>query len=236
VLFLHGLVMDNLSSWYFTVATKAAAHRQVMLYDMRGHGRSSRPERGYDLGSLCEEALAVIDSFAPEQAVQIVGNSFGGLLAIVLALEHPSRVHSLALVDALLPEPGFATQMEATLSLQGEAADARIQSSFQSWLGRHSQRKRSRLAESARALVYETTLLQDLRRSTTYEDSDYARIQVPVLALYGESSDQRQAGERLCEQLEVQQLELIEGATHSVLWEATDQVQSRLLEWLASQG
>ena len=33
VVFLHGLVMDNLSSWYFTVANPVAVHAEVMLYD-----------------------------------------------------------------------------------------------------------------------------------------------------------------------------------------------------------
>ena len=42
VVFLHGLVMDNLSSWYFTVANPVAQQRSVLLYDLRGHGRSGR--------------------------------------------------------------------------------------------------------------------------------------------------------------------------------------------------
>ncbi|HWL88800.1 MAG TPA: alpha/beta fold hydrolase, partial [Polyangiaceae bacterium] len=43
VVFLHGLVMDNLSSWYFTVANVVAAFADVVLYDLRGHGLSDRP-------------------------------------------------------------------------------------------------------------------------------------------------------------------------------------------------
>ena len=40
VVFLHGLVMDNLSSWYFTVANPVARIADVLLYDLRGHGKS----------------------------------------------------------------------------------------------------------------------------------------------------------------------------------------------------
>ena len=43
VLFLHGLIMDNLSSWYFTAATAVARCCRVLLMDLRGHGRSGRP-------------------------------------------------------------------------------------------------------------------------------------------------------------------------------------------------
>ncbi|MDF1563283.1 MAG: alpha/beta hydrolase [Deltaproteobacteria bacterium] len=232
-LFLHGLVMDNLSSWFFTVAGKAAAERRVVLHDLRGHGRSERPASGYTLPELTGEIVGVLDALGVEQPVQVVGNSFGGLLAICLALEHPERVASLALVDALLPEPGWAGNMRATLSLEGDAADSRIASDFKSWLGRHSARKRNRLADAARTLVKETSLLDDLETSPTHEDAAYERITAPVLALYGGASDQRAAGERLCARLPDARLEIVPGATHSILWEATDLLTERLLAWLA---
>ena len=55
VLFVHGLVMDNLASWYFTVANPVATHRPVILYDLRGHGLSERPPTGYGLQTLVAE-------------------------------------------------------------------------------------------------------------------------------------------------------------------------------------
>lgn len=232
VLFLHGLVMDNLSSWFFTVAGKAAARRRVILYDLRGHGRSERPARGYDLMALVAECEGVLEALDVRRPAAVVGNSFGGLLALTLALTRPERVARLALVDGLLPEPGWAEAMVRTLSLEGEAADRRIASSFASWLGRHSARKRNRLAASARALVQETSLLRDLEASPSFSDEAYERVAVPVLALYGERSDQRPAGERLCMRLPRGRLEIVPEATHSVLWEATDALTERLLRWL----
>ena len=47
VVFVHGLIMDNLASWYFTVANAVASSNDVILYDLRGHGLSEdtgRPE------------------------------------------------------------------------------------------------------------------------------------------------------------------------------------------------
>ena len=49
VFFIHGLVMDNLSSWYFTVAPRVAQLAGVVVYDLRGHGRSQRPHKGLSL-------------------------------------------------------------------------------------------------------------------------------------------------------------------------------------------
>ena len=55
--------------------------------------------------------------------------------------------------------------MTSTLGLTGEARDQKIAASFQSWLGRHSARKRTRLAAAAEALVEGTSLVADLAAS-----------------------------------------------------------------------
>jgi pimeloyl-ACP methyl ester carboxylesterase len=44
VVFIHGLVMDNLSSWYFAAATQVARQHPVLLWDLRGP-RPQRPPR-----------------------------------------------------------------------------------------------------------------------------------------------------------------------------------------------
>src|SRR5438477_5619060 len=85
VVFLHGLVMDNLSSFYFTLANPVARSAEVLLYDLRGHGRSERPARGYKVDDLCVELLALLDALGISKPVQLVGNSFGGMLALSFA-------------------------------------------------------------------------------------------------------------------------------------------------------
>jgi len=234
VVFLHGLVMDNLSSWYFTVANPVAAHRPVLLYDLRGHGRSGRPDTGYTLDDLVAELRGVLDACEVQRAT-LVGNSFGGLLALASALAHPDRVDGLVLVDALLPEPGWGERMAGTLGLRGDERDARIATSFEHWLGRHSARKRTRLAEHARALVEGTTLLADIRASRSWEDTAYEALAMPVLALYGADSDVRDQGERLAARLSDVDLTILPGCSHSVLWEATDRVREDVVAWLEAR-
>ena len=44
VVFVHGLIIDNLSSFYYTLAGPVMdAGAEAFLYDLRGHGRSERP-------------------------------------------------------------------------------------------------------------------------------------------------------------------------------------------------
>ena len=232
VLFVHGLVMDNLASWYFTVANPVATARPVLLYDLRGHGLSERPPSGYALDDLVAELHGVLDATVPGVPVTLVGHSFGGLLALAAARARPERCAGLVLVDGLLPEPGWGARMAATLRLSGPERDATIAERFSAWLGRHSDRKRNRLVEQARGLVERTTLVADLEGSPGYPDDAWRALNVPTLALYGSASDVRSHGERLARALPDCTLELLPEATHSLMWEQTAVVRDRIVAWL----
>jgi len=165
-----------------------------------------------------------------------VGNSFGGLLALAFSIAQPDRVAGMVLVDAHLPGPGWGDEMAETLALEGAERDQRIAKAFGSWLGRHSTRKRTRLAESAAALVQKTSLASDLRHTPPLGEAELARVCCPVLLLYGERSDLRMAGERLARALPGAELRLLAGCTHSVLWEATSEVRRQVEQWLAARA
>ena len=47
VVMLHGLMIDDLSSLYFTAAPALADVADVVLYDLRGHGKTEQPATGY---------------------------------------------------------------------------------------------------------------------------------------------------------------------------------------------
>lgn len=229
VVFLHGLVMDNLSSFYFTLANPMAELAEVVLYDLRGHGMSERPASGYAVDDFVADLAELLDALGVRGPAILVGNSFGGLLALAYASAHPARVAGLALIDAHDGTDGWAARMATTLALRGEARDAAIAENFRAWLGRHSERKRTRLARAAEELVERTSLIADLKASPALPATRLARITCPVLALYGERSDVRARGEELARVLPRCALEIVPGCTHSVLWEATAHVRARVV-------
>jgi 3-oxoadipate enol-lactonase len=68
----------------------------VLAYDQRGLGRTSKPNKAYSMADYAEDAAAVLDAVGWER-VRVVGVSFGGMVALELVLRHPDRVSKLAL-------------------------------------------------------------------------------------------------------------------------------------------
>lgn len=226
VVFIHGLVMDNLSSWYFTVAGEVAKVCEVLLYDLRGHGGSERPLTGYRVDDMVADLDALLSSAAPGRDVILVGNSFGGVVALAFAAANPARTKGLVLVDAHVSDETFGAAMADTLQLQGQARDQKIAESFQSWVGRNSDKRRSRLAERAHALVYETSLVADLGASAPISDETLAELTMPTVLIYGEKSDIVDRGRALAGKLSEARLVVLSGATHAILWEHTQDIRS----------
>ena len=232
VLFLHGLVMDNLSSWYFTAGHRIACQQETLLMDLRGHGKSERPTTGYKVRDFRSDVLSLLEQLDLEGPVHAVGNSFGGLLALSLAVHHPERVASIFLVDAHIGASGWGAEMTRTLRKEGEERDTLIAEHFKSWLGRNSSRKRNRLARVASTLVYETSLLDDLEESEGITADQLKGIRVPVRGIYGSRSDLANDVNDLSDAIDDFDVQWVEGASHSVLWEATDEVVSKIQAWV----
>ena len=68
----------------------------VLAYDQRGLGRTSKPDKAYLIADYADDAAALLDAVG-WQRVRVVGVSFGGMVALELVLRHPDRVSKLAL-------------------------------------------------------------------------------------------------------------------------------------------
>ena len=72
--------------------------RRTIVVEVRGHGRSSSPQRGYDLATLSADVGAVVDAVT-DGPVHVVTFSRGTSCAVAWVLEHADRVRSLAIGD-----------------------------------------------------------------------------------------------------------------------------------------
>uniref|UniRef100_A0AAU2VHA7 SDR family oxidoreductase n=1 Tax=Streptomyces sp. NBC_00003 TaxID=2903608 RepID=A0AAU2VHA7_9ACTN len=80
VLLVHGYP-DSKEVWS-AVAERLAERFHVVLYDVRGHGRSTAPaplRGGFTLEKLTDDFLAVADAVSPDRPVHLVGHDWGSV-------------------------------------------------------------------------------------------------------------------------------------------------------------
>lgn len=80
IVLVHGYP-DSKEVWS-GVAGRLAERWHVVLYDVRGHGRSTAPEPlrgGFTLEKLTDDFLAVVDAVSPDRPVHVVGHDWGSV-------------------------------------------------------------------------------------------------------------------------------------------------------------
>jgi 2-hydroxymuconate-semialdehyde hydrolase len=102
VLMIHGSG-PGVSAWanWRLVMPVLAAQARVVAPDMAGFGFSGRPDGyAYSMDNWVKQAVGLLDALGIEKT-DLVGNSFGGALALALAIRHPERVRRLVLMGSV---------------------------------------------------------------------------------------------------------------------------------------
>lgn len=98
LLLIHGLGSSG-DDWAFQRDAFAREH-SVILVDLRGSGRSSKPRGPYAIAQFAADLWALLDLLEVD-ATHILGFSLGGSVALEMALAQPRRVQRLILCNAL---------------------------------------------------------------------------------------------------------------------------------------
>ena len=106
IILIHGQT-SSLYDWQFWMPLLAERYRVIRL-DMPGHGLTGLiPGDQYTLQSMVAFTKEFLDTLGIDQAV-VVGNSMGGDVAVLFALEHPETVTALVPIASggILPDYG----------------------------------------------------------------------------------------------------------------------------------
>ncbi|MGW1870876.1 alpha/beta fold hydrolase [Streptomyces mauvecolor] len=230
VVLVHGLLVDSLASYYLLLAPALrAAGFDLLLYDQRGHGRSSRPVRGYRLDEFADDLRALLDDEGLTGPVHLVGNSFGGAVTFDFAHHFPHRVASLALIESEPPTSGWAFRMNRFLRYA--RTEIERDATLQGITHRYGAQA-ARLARTARTFFEDTALAEEIPLSRVLTASDLRALHCPVLALYGSESDLAKGQRQVAETLRDCHSVMVPDQGHSLLVEAPAMVLRHLLPWL----
>ena len=113
VVFLHGLFGRG-KNWAGIARALAEHDHTSVLFDLPNHGRSHWTD-SFDYPSMADEVAAELSlRLGSAAAVNLVGHSMGGKVAMLVALRHPDLVKRLVVVDIA---PDISYQVSSSVPL-----------------------------------------------------------------------------------------------------------------------
>lgn len=255
VLLLHGFP-DFWYGWRRQIAPLADAGFCVVAPDQRGYAESEKPRgiAAYGLDALAGDAIGLIEALRRERA-SLVGHDWGGAVAWWAAIRRPDRVERLSILNC--PHPlvmrralrrslaqirrswyiGLFQVPRLPEALLRRADHALLARALRGRRERPSDYDLTRYREawsSPGALTAMVNWYRAMHRHPPPVPAD-ARVQVPTLLIWG--ARDRYLGRELArpsvELCDRGELVVIEEASHWVQFDAAEQVNRRLIEFLA---
>lgn len=238
VVLLHSGVADR-SMWSEHLDPLAAAGYRAVAFELSGFGEAPI---GPGPWAPWSDVLGAMDQLGIERAA-VVGNSFGGAVALRIAVLAQSRVTALALVSA--PAPGIEPSPELTAAWEQEEealergdVDAAVAAVVAAWTLPDAP---APIRERVAAMQRRTFELQgnaahpDEAPDPLDDDPDAVRtVKVPALVAVGERDkvDFREGAQALARALPNASHVVIPGAGHLAPLERPEQFRELLLEFL----
>jgi pimeloyl-ACP methyl ester carboxylesterase len=99
IVFLHATGFNARA--YRTLLAPLGERFRVLALDLRGHGRTTAPARGYNSWNVHrEDVIAILENFSAP--VALAGHSMGATVSLLAAARRPDLVSALALLEPVL--------------------------------------------------------------------------------------------------------------------------------------
>jgi len=191
---VHGFQIAHSEGFKRTYVPYFSRHMRVLTLDLRGNGKSDRPEGGYDLDTYLEDVHAVVE-VADLDRFSMAGLSFGASIIIKYNAIHPGRVTHLILLS------GYSRMVRSGDYPQGIPKET-LDGAFQFWRNQPeamlkgfidmlcSEKYSLRFRELIRKWAHETSpqMWETCFVPSTLSDVDghLKDIDLPVLIVHGE--------------------------------------------------
>jgi pimeloyl-ACP methyl ester carboxylesterase len=196
VVLLHGKSFTG-EYWAHTIATLTSKGYRVIVPDQIGFGKSAKPDISYHFDLLARNTKMLLDKLGITRAA-VVGNSFGGMLAVYFARNYPETAAVLVLENpigledyrAVIPPQPLEALINTEMAQTPASYRAFMGAYFVGWppIADHYVEMFSRVLLSpeyprwarASALTYEMIFDEPIRQ-------EYRLLKMPVLLIIGQS-------------------------------------------------
>jgi pimeloyl-ACP methyl ester carboxylesterase len=177
LLVLHGgLMSTDMFGPALPVLTKG---RQVIAVDLQGHGRTTLGPRPIRCEAIADDLDALLQQIGRAQ-VDVMGYSFGGCVAMRLAIQHPQRVRRLVVVSAPFADDGWYAamrpqQQQVSAAMAPMMADTPIYKTYKA------------VAPKPDDFPRLLDAMGDLMRFKYDWSADVAKLKMPVMLVFGDA-------------------------------------------------
>jgi 3-oxoadipate enol-lactonase len=240
IVFVHGLAIDSLASFYlWFAAPSAAAGMDAIYYDQRGHGRTEVPASRYRLDDFVDDLDGLLAALDVDVPVHLVGGSFGGTIAFSYASRHPERVASVVSLDTGPATELWAKHTRAALNALVDDAAPIIAAIGVDGMIAHLRKteglRASRMFRSAHRVMAYTTVLEDAFTGPLLDHDAIRSIRCPVLSVVGSEGFHKDDPTMLSRALPNCRTEIVEGGDHFLLTSMPSTVRNLVLNWVHEQ-
>ena len=110
---LHGSY-GTIGSWRNLLPTLAQS-RQVIAVEMQGHGRTADSDRPFSHEAVADDIAQLLDQLTISSA-DILGYSFGGMVALQLGIKRPEVVRKLVVLSSVYKYEGWLPEVQKALA------------------------------------------------------------------------------------------------------------------------
>ncbi len=156
-----------------------AEHRQVIAVDLHGHGRTALGNRTISHVDIGNDMAGLLQNLGHAQ-LDVFGYSFGGNVALRLAIQHPDKVRRLAVASAGYAQDGFYPEMLPQQAAVGAAMAEQMKATpmYQSYVAVAPKPEEfPKLLDNMGALM---------RRPFDWSE-EVRKLRMPVMLVYGDS-------------------------------------------------
>ncbi len=205
-------------------------HFEVIAYDHRGVGASSRLEGPITIGDMARDAAGLLDALGVGSA-HVLGISMGGMVAQELVLQRPDLVRTLVIGCSYCGGPGSALMGPDVLARLSEAmlSGDRERALRAGWEANISPARRDDedlyarfLAVAARRAVPVPVIMAQMQAAAAHDtNSRLGEIRAPTLVIHGTEDEMLpvQNGPLIASLIPASTLEVLDGVGHMFFWE-----------------